>query len=72
MKTNWEVEYLDFDGELKTTKAEVVEPEQGVFYAQGVMGCGKRCDASVHWKPIKAALQSLVGLDRPVKNYYEV
>lgn len=72
MKTRWTVSYLDFDGVVKTTEADVHEPREGEFYATGVLGCSKTFSSVTHWKPIKAALQSLVSVDRPVQSYSEI
>lgn len=68
----WKFQYLDFDGSVKTSTAEVREPVEGEFYAFGDLGCGKTCSAVMHWKPIKAALQALTGLDRPIQSYEEI
>ena len=67
--TRWHFTYLDFDGAVKAATAEVFEPQEGEFYARGSFGCGKTCSAAVYWHPIRAALQSLVGEDRPIKSY---
>lgn len=72
MKTRWQVSYRDFDGQIKTTEADVHEVVEGEFYATGVLGCSKTYSSVTHWKPIKAALQSLVGVDRPLQSYTEI
>ena len=71
-RTQWQFTYLDFDGQVKSGTATVHEPEEGMFYVMSPQfGCGKTCGAGEYWHPVKAALQALVGLDRPLKSYAE-
>lgn len=69
-KSQWHFTYLDFDGVVKAGIAEVTEPNEGEFYARSPeFGCSKTYNNVVVWHPIKAALQSLIGEDRPLKSY---
>lgn len=72
MRTQWKFTYMDFDGKVKESTATVHEVREGEFYATGEFGCGKTCTSVTHWKPIRGALQALVGLDRPIHSYSEV
>lgn len=70
--TNWQFTYRDFDGQVKSSTAKVYEEREGEFYAVGENGCSKTYTSVMYWKPIKAALQSLIGEDRPLQTYSEV
>lgn len=61
--------YRDFDGSVKESEADVHE-ENGEFWAVNLatFGYGKRASASMHWKPIPAAIGLLIG-GREVVSY---
>lgn len=78
----YDIVYTDFDGSAKSHQVKVVEPTEGEFYAldtcTGVnnppgtrtLGCSKTMSATIHWKPIRAAITDLLG-GRTLVSYEE-
>jgi len=55
--------YTDFDGSVCTGECDVHECNDG-FYVTGVtglQGCSKTKSPVVYWKPVRAAIEDLLG-----------
>lgn len=55
--------YVDFDGQAKVGQCKVYETRDG-FYVIGITGpggCSKTMSPVAHWKPIRSAIEDLLG-----------
>lgn len=56
-------EYTDFDGQTLTGECQVRENSDGL-YVMGIVGpggCSKTFSPAIHWKPIRSAINDLLG-----------